>query len=292
MLKTLWLVTRRSVDAFVEDGALSRGAAIAFYAMTSIGPLLLIIVAVAGLFFGEEAARGALMDKLGHAMGPQSAAFLQLAIGSASSHGSGVIATIIGVVSLIVTASGVFGEMQTALNAIWRTSPEGSTVGRLIKARLTSLTLVVSLGFLLLVSLVIGAAIAALGEALNNIMPFTETLLHLLNFVISMAGLTAIFAAIYKILPDRHLAWRDTIVGALVTALLITIGKMAIGIYIGRSGVASSYGAAGSVLASLLWIYYSAQIFLFGAEFTRAYAEYHAVEGEPARTVSVQANSV
>jgi membrane protein len=294
MLKTLWLVTRQSAEAFIDDGALSRGAAIAFYAVTSIGPVLLIVVAVAGLFFGEDAAQGALMAKLGQAMGPESAGFLQVAIGSASNHRSGILATLIGLVSLIITASGVFGEMQTALNAIWRTSPEGTTVERIIKARLTSLTLVVSLGFLLLVSLVVGAAVAAVGEALDNIMPFTEALLHLLNFTISLALLAAIFAAIYKILPDRHLQWRDTIVGALVTAFLITIGKMAIGIYIGHSGIASSYGAAGSVLASLLWIYYSAQIFLFGAEFTRAYAEHHtqAQAQKPDPTVSAHAPSV
>jgi membrane protein len=276
MLKSLWTVTKRSAEAFIDDGALSRGAAIAFYAVTSIGPVLLIVVAVAGLFFGEDAARGALMTQLGQAMGPESAGFLQLAIGKASNHSSGVIATIIGVVSLVVTASGVFGEMQTALNAIWRASPEGTAVTRIIKARLTSLTLVVTLGFLLLVSLLLGAAIAAVSHALNNIMPFTDALLHLLNFAISLALLTAIFGAIYKILPDRHLQWRDTMVGAFVTALLITIGKLGIGIYIGTSGIASSYGAAGSVLASLLWIYYSAQIFLFGAEFTRAYADHHA----------------
>jgi membrane protein len=276
MLKTLWLVTKRSAEAFIEDGDLSRGAAIAFYALTSIGPVLLILVAIAGLVFGDDAARGALMGRLDAAMGPQSAGFLQLAIGSVSDHRAGVVATIVGVVSLIITASGVFGEMQTALNAIWRTSPGGTTVGRLIKARLTSLTLVAALGFLLLVSVVIGAAIAAAGKILDSIMPFTEILLHLLNFAISLAFLAVIFAAIYKILPDRRLEWRDTMVGAAVTALLITIGKMAIGIYIGSSGIASSYGAAGSVLAAMLWIYYSAQIFLFGAEFTRAYAEHRA----------------
>ena len=288
MLKILWLVTKRSAEAFVEDGALSRGAAIAFYALTSIGPVLLIVVAVAGLAFGEDAARGALMSRLREAMGPQSAGFLQLAIGSASNQRSGIVATIIGVVSLVITASGVFGEMQTALNVIWRTSPEGTTVMRLIKARLTSLTLVVTLGFLLLVSVVIGAAIAAAGEVLNTVMPFTETLLNLLNFAISLTFLAAIFAAIYKILPDRHLEWRDTVVGAFVTALLITIGKMAIGIYIGRSGIASSYGAAGSVLASLLWIYYSAQIFLFGAEFTRAYAEHRGSVPRTVPTASIE----
>jgi membrane protein len=291
MMKTLWLVTKRSAEAFIEDGALSRGAAIAFYAVTSIGPLLLIVVAVAGLFFGADAARGALMAKLTDAMGPQSAGFLQLAIGSAANHSSGVIATIVGVVSLIITASGIFGEMQTALNAIWRANPEGTTMMRLIRARLSSLTLVVALGFLLLVSLVVGAAIAAVGQALDNIMPFTEVLLHLLNFVISLACLSAIFAAIYKILPDRPLKWRDTIVGAIVTALLITIGKLAIGLYIGRSGIASSYGAAGSVLAALLWVYYSAQIFLFGAEFTRAYAEHRDAAHQPAPAPPAQAAS-
>ena len=291
MLKTLWIVTKRSAQAFLDDGALSRGAAIAFYAVTSIGPVLLIVVAVAGLVFGEDAARGALMVKLEKAMGPESAGFLQAAIGHASDHGSGVVATAIGVVSLIITASGVFGEMQTALNAIWRASPEGNTVAGLIKARLTSLTLVVTLGFLLLVSLVIGAAIAAVGQALHSVVPFTEVLLHLLNFAVSMIFLAVIIAGIYKVLPDLHLEWRDTIIGALVTALLITIGKLAIGVYIGKSGLASSYGAAGSVLASLLWIYYSAQIFLFGAEFTRAYSEHRAPPKRPFKRASAEVAS-
>ncbi|MBS0641969.1 MAG: YihY/virulence factor BrkB family protein, partial [Proteobacteria bacterium] len=272
-LKLLWTATRNSAEAFVNDGALSRGAAIAFYAVTSLGPVMLIMVAVAGLIYGEDAARGALMTKLTYAMGPQSAEFLQSAIGGAANRHTGVLATIVGVVSLIITASGVFGEMQTALNDIWRANPEGDTVTRIIKARVTSLGLVVVLGFLLLVSLVVGAAIAAVGEALHALTPETETLLHLLNALVSFALLAAIFAAIYKILPDTRLLWRDVTLGAGVTALLITIGKLAIGIYIGTSGIASSYGAAGSVLAALLWIYYSAQIFLFGAEFTKAWAD-------------------
>jgi len=258
--------------AFINDGALSRGAAIAFYAVTSVGPVMLIIVAVAGLVFGEDAARGALMTRLSGAMGEQSASFLQTAIGSASDHGSGIVATIVGVVSLIITASGVFGEMQAALNSIWRARPEGDTVTRLIRSRLSSLGLVVTLGFLLLVSLVLGTAIAAVGQTLNRLVPFSELLLQGLNFLLSLGFLAAVIAAIYKILPDRDVRWGDVVIGALVTALLITIGKLAIGVYIGHSGVASSFGAAGSVLASMLWVYYSAQIFLFGAEFTRVYA--------------------
>ena len=257
-----WTLLKQTVDAFLDDNALSRGAAIAFYAITSIGPVLLIVVAVAGLALGEDAARGALMGKLTDVMGPQAAAFLQMAIGRAADHGSGILATVIGVVSLVITASGVFGEMQSALNAIWRARPEGEAMSRILRARLTSL------------GLVLGAAIAAVGRQLDRLMPFAETLLHIVNFAVSMAISASLVAAVYKILPDRALAWRDVMLGALVTALLITVGRMAIGIYIGRSGVASSYGAAGSVLAALLWVYYSAQIFLFGAEFTRVYAEH------------------
>ena len=286
MLRKIWTLLRVSVNGFIDDGALSRGAAIAFYAITSIGPVLLIVVAVAGLVLGKEAARGALMGKLTTEMGPESAGFLQMAIGGASSHGSGVIATIIGVVSLIITASGVFGEMQTALNAIWRAEPQGGTVTQLIRARLTSLGLVVALGFLLIVSLVLGAAIAAIGQHLNHLMPFTELLLHVVNFLVSLVLLGAVIAAIYKILPDRRLDWGDVVVGALVTATLITFGKLGISVYLGTSGIASSYGAAGSVLASLLWVYYSAQIFLFGAEFTRAYAELHRGKKVPAKAES------
>lgn len=273
MLRSAWSLTKATVISFMDNGGLSRGAAIAFYAVTSIGPVLLIIVAVAGLALGEDAARGALMDRLGAVMGQQSAAFLQTAIGSASNRGSGLIATIIGLVSLVVTASGVFGEMQAALNTIWQAKPRGDTMSRLVRSRLTSLGLVVALGFLLLVSLVVGAVIAAIGQALNTLLPFGELVLHILNTAISLAMLSLIIAAIYKVLPDCHLRWRDVLVGSLVTALLITIGKLAIGIYIGQSGIASSYGAAGSVLAALFWIYYSAQIFLLGAEFTRAYAQ-------------------
>ncbi|OJW23108.1 MAG: ribonuclease BN [Rhodospirillales bacterium 69-11] len=272
-MRTVWALTRDTVYSFLDNGGLSRGAAIAFYAITSIGPVLLIIVAIAGLVLGEEAARGALMGKLQAIMGEQSAAFLQNAIGSASNHGSGLLATLIGIVSLIITASGVFGEMQVALNAIWRAQPEGATVGRLVRARLTSLGLVVALGFLLLVSLVLGTAVAAVGQQLNRIMPFTELLLHILNSLFSLALLAVVIGAIYKVLPDCTLRWRDVMVGSIVTALLITVGKLAIGLYIGTTGIASSYGAAGSVLAALFWVYYSAQIFLLGAEFTRVYAD-------------------
>ena len=271
----MWKLLKSTVLAFVEDEALSRGAAIAFYTVTSIAPILLIVVAVAGLVFGREAAQGAITAQLGGLMGQQTADVLQSAVASAGEKSSGVLATIIGIVTLIATASGVFGEMQSALNAIWKAKPEGTTVSRLIRARAASLGLVAALGFLLIVSLVVSAGLTAFGNYLDSILPFGKVILSASNTVISVALISVLFAAIYKILPDRHLEWRDVIVGAVVTAILFTIGKSLIGWYIGSSAVASTYGAAGGLIVLLLWVYYSAQIFLLGAEFTKVYANRH-----------------
>ena len=269
----MWKLLKSTVLAFVEDEALSRGAAIAFYTVTSIAPILLIVVAVAGLVFGREAAQGAITAQLGGLMGQQTADVLQSAVASAGEKSSGVLATTIGIVTLIATASGVFGEMQSALNAIWKAKPEGTTVSRLIRARAASLGLVAALGFLLIVSLVVSAGLTAFGNYLDSILPFGKVILSASNTVISVALISVLFAAIYKILPDRHLEWRDVIVGAVVTAILFTIGKSLIGWYIGSSAVASTYGAAGGLIVLLLWVYYSAQIFLLGAEFTKAYSD-------------------
>ena len=271
----MWKLSKSTVLAFIEDEALSRGAAIAFYTVTSIAPILLIVVAVAGLVFGREAAQGAITEQLGGLMGQQTADVLQSAVASAGEKSAGVMATIIGIVTLIATASGVFGEMQSALNAIWKAKPEGTTVSRLIRARAASLGLVAALGFLLIVSLVVSAGLTAFGNYLDSILPFGKVILSASNTVISVALISVLFAAIYKILPDRHLEWRDVIVGAVVTAILFTIGKSLIGWYIGSSAVASTYGAAGGLIVLLLWVYYSAQIFLLGAEFTKVYANRH-----------------
>jgi membrane protein len=181
-------------------------------------------------------------------------------------------ATVVGMITLLATASGVFGEMQSALNAIWKAKPAGTTVSRLIRARAASLGLVATLGFLLLVSLVVSAGLTAFGNYLNAILPFGKLILSVLNGVISVLLTAVLFAAIYKVLPDRRIAWRDVLIGAVVTAILFTIGKSLIGWYIGSSAVASSFGAAGALIVLLLWIYYSALIFLFGAEFTKIYA--------------------
>jgi membrane protein len=272
MLANGWRILRDSVQGFIADEALSRGAAIAFYSVTSIGPLLVIVVAIAGLAFGQDAAQGAIVGQLTGLMGKQSAEFLQAAIKGASSPSAGITATIIGLVTLLLTATAVFGEMQAALNAIWKAEPRRDTVTRLIRARASSLGLVAALGFLLLISLVISAAISALSDWISAAVPFGALLLQAVNFLVSLALIAVLFTAIYKVLPDVALEWHDVIVGGVATAVLFTIGKTLIGLYIGSSAVASSYGAAGALIVVLLWIYYSAQIFLLGAEFTKAYA--------------------
>jgi membrane protein len=271
----IWTVLKDTVMSFIDDGALSRGAAIAFYTVTSIAPILLIVIAVAGLAFGREAAQGAITAQLGGLMGKQTADVIQSALASASGKSSSIGASIIGIVTLIVTASGVFGEMQTALNAIWKTDPTGTTLSRLVRARAASLGLVATLGFLLMVSLAVSAGLTAFGTYLDASMSLGKVILIVLNTVISIMLMAVLFAAVYKVLPDRHLEWRDVVIGAFATSILFTAGKSLLGWYLGSSAVASSFGAAGGLIVLLLWVYYSAQIFLLGAEFTKAYANIH-----------------
>jgi membrane protein len=275
MFSAAWKMLKDTVLAFIDDEALSRGAAIAFYTVTSIAPVLLIVVAIAGLAFGRDAAQNAITEQLSGLMGRQTAEVLQTAVASAASKSSGVVATIIGIITLMVTASGVFGEMQTALNVIWKAKPEGTTVSRLIRARAASLGLVAALGFLLMVSLVVSTLLTAFGNYLNSILPFGQVILTGLNVIVSLVLISFLFAAIYKVLPDRDLEWGDVVIGAIVTGILFTIGKSLISWYIGSSAVASSFGAAGALIVLLLWVYYSAQIFLLGAEFTKVYANSH-----------------
>jgi membrane protein len=206
-------------------------------------------------------------------MGQQSAALLQGAIENAGRKSSGILATIIGVVTLLVTASGVFGEMQSALNTIWKViGPRETSVSRLIRARTVSLGLVAALGFLLLASLVVSAGLSGLGDYVNAHLPFGKLILSAVNEIVSFTLISVLFAAIYKVLPDKRLQWGDVIIGAIATSLLFTIGKSIIGWYLGTSAIASTYGAAGALMVVLLWIFYSSQIFLLGAEFTQVYA--------------------
>jgi len=279
MFGQIWRLLRGGVEAFIADDALSRGAAISFYTATSIGPVLFIVVAIAGLAFGEDAARGAIASQLSGLMGKESADLVQTTVLSASGKSNGILASIVGTATLLITASGVFGEMQSALNAIWKAKPQGTTVSRLVRARAASLGLVAALGFLLLVSLVISTILSGLAGYINVVLPFGALILQILNFVISFALISILFAAIYKVLPDAKLSWTDVRVGAVVTALLFEVGKFLIGLYLSHSAVASSYGAAGALIILLLWIYYSTQSFLLGAELTKIYASYR---GTPA----------
>jgi len=272
MLSEPWRILRQTVFSFIEDGALGRGAAIAFYTVTSIAPVLLVVIAIAGLAFGREAAQNAVSLQLSGLMGQQTADVLQSAITSASGKSSSILATIIGVASLVVTASGVFSEMQSALNVVWKVESKATTLSRLLRTRAIGFGLVAALGFLLIVSLAVSAGLAAFGDYLDSIAPIGKFVLKILNFTFSLALLAVLFAAIYKVLPDRRLQWRDVIIGAFVTAVLFTVGKTLIGWYLGSSAIGSSYGAAGGLIVLLLWVYYSVQVFLLGAEFTKIYA--------------------
>ena len=277
MLRAIWTLLKDSVNGYIEDDALSRGAAIAYYTIFSIAPVLVIVIAIAGLVYGDEAAHGAITAQLQGMLGYDGAEAVQTMIASARNKSSGILATVLGIGTLLITASGVFGEMQTGLNVIWKVKPDpnASTVSRLIRARAASLGLVAALGFLLVVSLAVSATVAAAAQVLQHVLPDVDILLQLVNFLLSFGMITLLFAAIYKVLPDKSIEWYDVWIGALATAFLFTVGKTAIGLYIGSSKVASSYGAAGALVIVLLWVYYSAQIFLFGAEFTKAFAHRH-----------------
>jgi membrane protein len=265
MLSKILTVLKSAVVGYIDDGCLGRGAAIAYYTVFSLAPVLIIIIAIAAIAFGEDAARGAIVSQISDLMGKQGAEAVQTMIASAGGHGNGALGGLVGTVVLIVTASGVFSEMQAALNAIWKAQPKTGTISRLVRARLASLGLVVALGFLLLVSLVVSAALSAMGTWLNGLFPEAHLVLQALSFAISLLLIAILFGVIYKVLPDTFVPWQDVAVGSLVTAVLFNIGKTLISLYLGSSTVASSFGAAGALALLLLWIYYSAQIFLFGA---------------------------
>jgi len=271
-----WRLLRDAASAWVDDYAPSMGAALAFYTLFSLAPLLLIVISVAGLVFGEQAAQGAILGQLSGMLGDQGAAAVESLLVSLNRPQAGIVGTVVGVTTLLVGATTVFGELQDALDRIWR-APKRPVNGlwALLRARLLSLGLVLGIGFLLLVSLVFSAALAALDAWWADWFIGWGLLAELLNLGISFALVAAIFAMIYKWMPRQRVAWSDVAVGALITALLFTVGKALIGLYIGRSGVASPFGAAASLVVLLLWVYYSAQVFLLGAELTWVYAQRH-----------------
>jgi membrane protein len=245
----------------------------AYYTVVSIAPLLLVVIAVAGLAFGREAAEGAIVAQIHGLVGEQAAKAIQAVLENADKPATGILAAVLGIITLLAGASGVFAELQSALNTIWKTParPDKGFLG-MLKDRFFSLLMVLGTGFLLLVSLVMSAVLAAMGSYMEHLLPLPEPLLQGLNFLVSFGMITLLFAMMFKILPDAPVAWNDVWIGAAVTAFLFTIGKLLIGIYLGKANFASTYGAAGSLVVILVWVYYSTQILLLGAEFTKVYA--------------------
>jgi membrane protein len=265
---------RTALMGWWNDRALSLGAAISFYTIFSLAPVLLIVVSVAGLFFGREAAQGAIVAEIGGMAGAEPAAAVEAMIAGASDVGTSVIGTTIGIVTFFFLATGAFVELQDDLNIIWKVEPKASGVLALLRTRLLSLALVLSIGFLLLISLVLDAGLTAATGYVEQALPHSGAVVSTLNFALSLVMAILLFALIFKILPDADIAWRDVGTGAVITGVLFALGKLLIGYYLGQSGVASSYGAAASLVTLLLWVYYSSQILLFGAEFTKAYADH------------------
>ncbi len=272
-LRSAWDLLRTAFSDWNEDKAPRLGAALAYYTSLSLAPLLLVIIGIAGLAFGEEAARGQILGQLQALVGEQGGRAIQDMLANAQKPSSGIVATAIGLVTLLLGASGVFGQLQDALNTVWEVQPKpGRGIVGLVKDRFLSLTMVLGTGFLLLVSLVVTAAIAAAGGALASLGPGLEAAAHVVVAIVSFAVITVLFAAIFKFLPDAEIRWRDVWVGAVTAAALFVVGKFAIGLYVGHAGIASAYGAAGSFVVVLVWVYYSAQILLFGAEMTQVSA--------------------
>ena len=274
--KDVYPLLKRTVDEWIDDLAPTYAASVAYYTVFSLSPLLIIAVGVAGVFFGEEAARGEIDSQLRDLIGEAGAQAVQQMMVNAKYSDAGTLATIAGLAILAFGATAVFVQLQEALNHIWNVqSPKVSGFRNFLRIRFWSFAMVIGTGFLLLVSLVMSALLSAFGKYLGHLIPGWSLMLQLLDFFVPWALITVLFAISFKVIPDRKIAWRDVWLGAGVTSLLFSIGKFAIGLYLGKSSVASSYGAAASLAIILIWVYYSAQIFFLGAEFTQVYARCH-----------------
>ena len=290
--KGAFALARDTFRDWSADNAPRLGAALSYYTVFAISPLLVLVIAVAAFFLGTEAARGEIVDTLQSVVGQDIAKTIQEMLVRTKQSGSGPVATIISLVTLIIGGTGVMVELKAALNAVWRVKPKGDKpVMSQIRTRLVALALLLSMGFLLLVSLVASAALAWISSQLESVLPQWIMLGYVVNEGLSIAGVALIFALIFKLLPDAKVTWHDVWIGALVTSLLFHLGKFLIGFYLGTASVTSSFGAAGSLAALLVWVYYSSQIVLLGAEFTRTYAERfgsRVVPDEDARPVPAQ----
>ncbi len=269
-----WGLAKSAAVSWSDDYAPSMGAALSYYSVFSMAPLLLIVISIAGLVFGREAARGELFGQLSGLMGVDAAHAVEAMLDGLSKPSRGITSAVIGLGALAIGATSVFGELQNALDRIWRAPARDAFGGiwKLVHTRLLSFGMVLGIAFLLMVSLVLSAAISALGKWWGGWFGGWEVLLQVVNFAVSFALTTGVFAMIYKLMPRVAVHWHDVWLGALTTALLFSIGRFLIGLYIGKSGIASGFGAAGSIAVIFVWVYYSAQIFLLGAEFTWVYA--------------------
>ena len=292
-LPRLWDLLRKTLTEWQEDKAPRLAAALAYYTAFSLAPILVIAIAVVGLVFDRQAAREQVVRQINSLAGPQGAELIDTMLNAAQDMGENMLATVFGVLALIFGASGVFGQLQDALNTMWEVAPRPQKgILGFIKKRFFSFTMVVGVGFLLLVSLTISAALSALSEWSVGLIPELEVVMQVINFVVSFLVITLLFALVFKYVPDAEIAWRDVWLGAGVTALLFTIGKLLIGLYLGNTDVTEGFGAAGALVVILLWVYYSAQISFFGAEFTQVYANAYGsrvVPDEDAVSLSEQA---
>ena len=278
-------IFKQTFREFGEDKAPRLGAALAYYTIFSMAPLLLIAIAIAGIVFGQEAARGGITSELGRVMGPDTARAVEEMVQNAARPKAGVMATIIGAITLLFGASGVFGQLKDALNTIWNVEPKksGGAMG-FIRSRFLSMAMVMGVAFLLLVTLVVDAAITAMNGYFDRLLPGGSVIVQAIQLAISFALITLLFAMIFRYLPDLRVAWHDVWLGAAFTAFLFVLGKFGLGLYLAKAAPESSFGAAGSLVILLIWVYWSAQILFFGAEFTQVYARtYGSLEGDKSK---------
>lgn len=275
-LRGIWEITRQTVEDWFEDGAPRHGAAIAYYTLFALAPVLVVVIAIAGLVFGEDAVRGEIVSQISGLVGREGAEAIQGMLQRARASKGGTTATIVGVAGLLFATTGAFLELQAALNRVWRVKAAPGPVidiKGLVARRLRSLGVVVAIGFLLMVTLTVNAAVSAVANWWLRLTPGWPSVIGALNQAVSIGVSTLLFSVLFRVLPDVELSWRDVGVGALVTAVLFAIGQRLIGLYLGQSSLASPFGAAGTIAILLVWVYYAAQIVLLGAAFTRVYSE-------------------
>ncbi|VEP18494.1 Ribonuclease BN [Hyella patelloides LEGE 07179] len=272
-IKTIFSLLKEAFKEWQNDKASLLAAALAYYTVFSITPLLVIAIAIVGAVFGQETARGEILEQINSLVGEQGAQAIEMALNNANQPEISSVASIISVVVLLIGASGVFAQLQEALNTVWnvKAKPEGG-IWNFIRKRLLSFGMVLAIGFLLLVSLILSAVLSGISKLEIDLLPGLTSFWEALNFGVSFGFIAVLFALIYKYLPDATIRWKDVWVGAITTALLFSLGKYLIGLYLGRGSLGSAYGAAGSLIVFLTWVFYSAQILLFGAELTQVYA--------------------